>query len=341
MTEKTSNWAIIGAAGYTAGELFRLLLQHPHARVTRAVSSSSAGKRVGDVHPNLRGLCDLVLAAELADPSGLDGVFLCLPHGESMGRIPALLAAHPELRIIDLSADFRLQDASLYPLWYGREHVAPELLESFVYGLPELHRDALRGAARVANPGCFATAITLALLPLARAGHVSEAAVTAVTGSSGSGARPSQRTHHPTRAATMRAYRVLGHQHTPEILQALGDGTASLPFVPMSGPFVRGIYATCQLPLPAGLDRDGVLELYRGFYADAPFVRLLDAPPELQVVTGSNFCDLHVVAARDRVVALTAIDNLVKGAAGQAVQNLNLAMGWDEDAGLRLPGGYP
>ena len=304
MSAGTSNWAIVGAAGYTAGELCRLLLQHPHARVTRAVSSSSAGKRVGDVHPNLRGLCDLPLSGELGDPSQLDGVFLCLPHGESMGRVPALLSAGPGLRIIDLSADFRLKDASLYPRWYGREHAAPELLESFVYGLPELHRDELRGAARVANPGCFATAVTLALLPMA--GQVDQAAVTAVTGSSGSGARPSERTHHPTRAATMRAYRVLGHQHTPEILQALGD-RADLSFVPVSGPFVR----------------------------------LLDAPPDLQVVTGSNFCDLHVVVEGDRMVVVAAIDNLVKGAAGQAVQNLNLAMGWDEDAGLRLPGGYP
>jgi N-acetyl-gamma-glutamyl-phosphate reductase len=338
MSAGTSNWAIVGAAGYTAGELCRLLLQHPHARVTRAVSSSSAGKRVGDVHPNLRGLCDLPLSGELGDPSQLDGVFLCLPHGESMGRVPALLSAGPGLRIIDLSADFRLKDASLYPRWYGREHAAPELLESFVYGLPELHRDELRGAARVANPGCFATAVTLALLPMA--GQVDQAAVTAVTGSSGSGARPSERTHHPTRAATMRAYRVLGHQHTPEILQALGD-RADLSFVPVSGPFVRGIYATCLLALPAGLDRDRVVERYRAFYAAAPFVRLLDAPPDLQVVTGSNFCDLHVVVEGDRMVVVAAIDNLVKGAAGQAVQNLNLAMGWDEDAGLRLPGGYP
>jgi N-acetyl-gamma-glutamyl-phosphate reductase len=338
--ERRSPWAIVGAAGYAAGELFRLLLGHPRAQVTQAVSSSAAGRRVGDVHPNLRGLCDLELASALPDPSALDGVFHCGEQGEAMARIPRLVAERPGLRVIDLSADFRLRDPALYAAWYGKEHAAPELLPSFAYGLPELFRDEIRGATRVANPGCFATAIALALAPLARAGLEVRAAVTAVTGSSGSGTRPSERTHHPTRAATMRAYRVLRHQHTPEILQALG-GEVQLSFVPVSGPFVRGIYASCQLDLPPGWDRARLSALYREQYAGARFVRLLDGPPDLQAVAGSNFCDLHVAAHGARAVVLAAIDNLGKGAAGQAVQNLNLTMGWDEDDGLRLPGGYP
>jgi N-acetyl-gamma-glutamyl-phosphate/LysW-gamma-L-alpha-aminoadipyl-6-phosphate reductase len=335
----SSRWAIIGAAGYTAGELIRLLLHHPHARVAQALSSSAAGRRVGDVHPNLRGLCDLELSSAV-DLSQLDGVFFCGSHGEAMRRIPPLLSERPQLRVIDFSADFRLRDPALYPTWYDREHSAPELLPSFVYGLPELFRGELRGALRVANPGCFATAIALALAPLSRAGLEVQVAVTAVTGSSGSGSRPSVRTHHPTRAATMQAYQVLGHRHTPEILQAL-SGRVRLSFVPVSGPFVRGIYACCQVGLPAGWDRQRVIALYRELYADTPFVRLLDRPPDLQAVNGSNFCDLHLVVEGGRLVVLAAIDNLVKGAAGQAVQNLNLCMGWDEGAGLRHAGGYP
>ena len=340
MSSRTSSWAIVGAAGYTAAELFRLLLNHPHARVTRAVSRSSAGRRVSDVHPHLRGLCDLELSSTLGDLADLDGVFFCVPHGQAVERVAELLAKRPDIAVIDLSADFRLRDRSLYPKWYGRRHEAPELLETFVYGLPELNREALSGARRIANPGCFATAITLALAPFARVGLTGQASVTAVTGSSGSGARHSPRTHHPTRAATMRAYRVLGHQHTPEILQVLG-GKLELAFVPISGPFVRGIYATCQVELPDTWESAHVPELFDELYADAPFVRVLDAPPDLQVVTGSNFCDLHLVMAEGRIAVISAIDNLLKGAAGQAVQNMNLAMGWSEDAGLRVTGGYP
>jgi N-acetyl-gamma-glutamyl-phosphate reductase len=344
-----SSWAILGAAGYAGGELLNLMLNHRRAEVTQVVSSSAAGRVVGEVHPNLRGLCELQFAGELDLDAGehLDGIFFCGRHGDAMALIPALLERHPDLRVIDLSADFRLQDPGLYPEWYGREHAAPELLASFAYGLPELNREAIRGSGRVANPGCFATAITLALAPLSRAvSPASTVTVTAVTGSSGSGALPSARTHHPTRAATLRAYRPLAHQHTPEILQSLarlspGGAAPRIAFVPVSGPIVRGIYAVCQAALPDGWDAQRLRSIYKELYADEPFVRLTAIPADLQVVTGSNFCDLYVDAQEGLAVVIAAVDNLVKGAAGQAVQNMNLMMGWDEAEGLRLAGGYP
>lgn len=346
-----SKWAILGAAGYAGGELLTLMLNHGRAEVAQVVSSSSAGRAVGEVHPHLRGLCDLQLAGELELASGdqLDGIFFCGRHGDAMELIPSLLDQRPDLRVIDLSADFRLQDPGLYPEWYGRKHAAPELLASFAYGLPELNREAIRGSRRVANPGCFATAITLALAPLCKALSPSTTVtVTAVTGSSGSGAVPSARTHHPTRAGTLRAYRPLAHQHTPEILQSLarvtpGGAAPRLAFVPVSGPIVRGIYAVCQAALPASWDAQRLRAIYEEAYADERFVRLTAIPADLQVVTGSNFCDLFVGAdaQKGQAVVIAAIDNLVKGAAGQAVQNLNLIMGWDEAEGLRLAGGYP
>ncbi|MFA6028403.1 MAG: N-acetyl-gamma-glutamyl-phosphate reductase [Elusimicrobiota bacterium] len=336
---------IVGGAGYVGGELLRLLSGHPRAEVAAVASRSHAGKPVGAAHPHLRGLADLRFVEEL-DPAGLDCLFLAGGHGEAMGRMAQLLErAGPACRVVDLSADFRLRDATLYPAWYGREHAAPELLPSFVYGLAELNREAVRGASRVANPGCFATALALALGPLAAAGFSGRARVTAVTGSSGSGVSPSAGTHHPSREGTLRAYKPLKHQHIPEV-EAFLDGLAGKPslrlsLVPVSGPFVRGIYAVCQLDLPEGMTEADLRGLYERAYGGSPFVRLCDAPPDLKAVVGSNACDLHVCVRDGSAAVIAAIDNLVKGAAGQAVQNMNLMLGFDEALGLEQPGAYP
>ncbi|HAH05791.1 MAG TPA: N-acetyl-gamma-glutamyl-phosphate reductase [Elusimicrobia bacterium] len=342
---KRARAGVVGGAGYVGGELLRLLLSHPRAEIAAVASRSHAGKPVEAVHPHLRPLSGLNFTAEL-DPSGLDCVFLAGRHGEAMGRMAALLErAGPACKVVDLSADFRLRDASLYPAWYGREHAAPELLGSFVYGLAEYNREPLRRASRVANPGCFATALSLALGPLAAAGVAGRARVTAVTGSSGSGASPSAGTHHPSREGTLRAYKPLQHQHVPEV-EAFLDGLAGKPslrlaLVPVSGPFVRGIYAVCHVDLPPGLSEAELRGLYERAYAGARFVRLCSAPPDLKAVAGGNHCDLHVCAREGCAVVIAAIDNLVKGAAGQAVQNMNLMLGFDEGLGLDQPGAYP
>ena len=336
---------VIGGAGYVGGELLRLLSGHPAATIAAVTSRSHADRPVTDAHPHLRGLAGLRFAAELA-PAGLDCVFLAGGHGEAMGRMTSLIErAGPACRIVDLSGDFRLRDASLYPVWYGREHSAPELLGSFVYGLSELNREAIRAATRVANPGCFATALSLALGPLASAGIAGRARITAVTGSSGSGVIPGAGTHHPTREGTLRAYKPLQHQHVPEVealLDALaGKSSLRLSLVPVSGPLVRGIYAVCQVDIPEGMTEAELRDRYERAYAGAPFVRLGAAPPDLKTVVGSNHCDLHVSVRDGSAAVIAALDNLVKGAAGQAVQNMNLMLGFEEALGLDRPGAYP
>lgn len=335
---------IAGGAGYTGGELLRLLLDHPRVEVVAVSSSTYPGQPLHAAHPNLRGRPAPAFAAELSIDR-LDAVFVAGGHGEAMAQVPRWLAQRQELRVIDLSGDFRLRDAGLYPRWYGREHSAPELLPSFVYGLTEWRRAEIAQATRIANPGCFATAIELALGPLARAGVVGAARVTAVTGSSGSGAKPSATTHHPTRAANVRAYKPLQHQHTPEIDQML-DALAGAPslrvaLVPVSGPLVRGIYAVCHIDAPAGWTDTHVRELVQTAYQGCRFVHCVEEPPELAAVTGSNNAHVHVAVRNGQIAAFCAIDNLVKGASGQAVQNLNVMMGWPEQTGLDFAGQYP
>lgn len=334
-----------GGAGYTGGELLRLLSAHPRVAPTAAASRSHAGRPVTAAHPHLRALAGLSFTAEL-DPAGLDVLFLAGGHGEAMERLPGLLEKAPKgLKVVDLSADFRLKDAAQYPVWYGKAHAAPELLPGFVYGLPELDAEAVRKAERVANPGCFATAVLLALAPAAKAGWTGAARVTAVTGSSGSGATPSATTHHPGREGGMKAYKPLAHQHTPEVEAALarlaGRASLTLSLVPVSGPFVRGIYAVCHLDLPGGSGEASLKSLYSDFYAGKPFVRLVEAAPDLKAVVGSNHAEVFVTAKGGTAVVVSAIDNLVKGAAGQAVQNMNLMLGFSETDGLEAAGAYP
>ena len=337
---------IEGGAGFTGGELIRLLLGHPKVEISQVTSSTFPGRPVFMAHPNLRGRTDLSFTQKL-DYDKLDALFIAGGHGDSMREVPAILDRAPKkLKIIDLSADFRLRDPKLYPKWYTRKHAAPELLKDFEYGLVELNRDAIKGSRLIANPGCFATAAALALGPLAKAGAHGVVAVTAITGSSGSGASPSLITHHPTRHANLKAYKPFTHQHVPEveqILQALsGDKRAlTLSLIPLSGPFARGIYAVCQLELPKGWTPEQVAGLYQGAYGDSRFVRLVEEPPTLGAVVGSNHCDVFVAVKDGRIGVISAIDNLVKGASGQAVQNLNVMMGWDEAEGLAVAGHYP
>ncbi len=336
---------IEGGAGFAGGELIRLLLGHPNVEIAAATSATFPGQPVFLAHPNLRGRTNLSFTRKL-DYAKLDCVFLAGGHGDAMSNVPAILAeTGPRLRIIDLSGDFRLRNAALYPRWYTREHKAPGLLKKFAYGLVELNRAEIKKSRLVANPGCFATATALALGPLAQGGVTGTVSVTAVTGSSGSGASPSVITHHPTRHANLRAYKPFVHQHVPEVEQILdhlaGQKSMKLSLIPISGPFARGIYAVCQVDLPKGWSAEKVRALYDSAYKGSSFVRLVTEPPSLNAVNGSNHCDVFVAVQDGRIGVISAIDNLVKGASGQAVQNLNVMMGLDETAGLAFAGHYP
>lgn len=336
---------IEGAAGFTGGELIRLLLGHPKVEISQVSSSTFPGQPVFMAHPNLRGRTALSFVNKL-DYAKLDCIFLAGGHGDAMAEVPAIVGlTNGKLKIIDLSGDFRLQDAALYPKWYTRKHKAPDLLKRFAYGLVELNRAQIKKSKWIANPGCFATATALALGPLAKAGVTGVVSVTAVTGSSGSGANPSLIAHHPTRHSNMKAYKPFVHQHIPEIEQILdvlgGKKGLKVSMVPISGPFIRGIYAVCQVDAPKGFTAEKVKELYKDAYAGSSFVRMLTEPPTLNAVVGSNHCDIFATVQDGRIAVISAIDNLVKGASGQAIQNLNVMMGWDEAEGLALAGLYP
>jgi len=343
---------ILGASGYGGGELLRWLSTHPQVGSIRGTARALAGKPFWAAHPNLNGVVDGrfeedIAWAELAGEAQ-PVVFAALPHGELAQRLPGLEAAWAaagiadRVLLVDLSGDFRLKDPQVFAQAYGGAHPCPEHLARFVYGLPEWNRAALPGARRVASPGCFATALQLALMPL-RGLDVGFIAASAATGSSGSGASPSAGTHHPLRAGDFRAYKVLSHQHLPEVragMAACGI-QGRLAFVPQSAPMVRGIFASVQFALPPGLDQAGLAARAREVFQDAPLVRLVPDSPRVGAVAGSAFADLSVAARDGSGVVLAAIDNLGKGMAAQAVQNMNLALGLPETLGLRIPGRYP
>lgn len=346
--------AIIGATGYGGAELLRGLLQHPHVEVIRTTAVDNIGKRVGDVHLSLASTTDLII--EQLPPreaaAGADVVFLALPH-KTTAKV-AMELFDTGVRLVDLSGDFRLRDAQDYERWYGAKHPCPEQLEgAWVYGMPELHRERLRGATRIASPGCFATAIAFALLPTAKAGLLGGAVpVVAATGSSGSGAEPKLTTHHPLRAGNLRTYKPLEHQHVPEITQTLRDAGAAadlhLQFVPVSAPLVRGIFATSWARVPASFTDDDARAIYASCWAREPFVRVVEGRhPEVIAVAGSMFAEVGwaldptPTGGHKTLVGFAAIDNLVKGGAGQAVQAANVMMGWDEMAGLDRPAAWP
>ena len=337
--------AVFGASGYGGAELLRLLLFHPRAEVVLATANEHAGKRVVEVHRNLFGLTELAFEQAPESPEnleGLDCVFLALPHGQAMEVAPRL----PEgVKVIDLSGDFRLADAETFRAHYGREHTAMAAQREFVYGLTEVNREAIRGARRVSNPGCFATATLLALAPLVASGALAgRVVVDAKTGSSGSGAKPAANTHHPQRANSFYAYKPFAHQHVPEIEQALravGDWPHELVFMTHSLPVPRGIFASVYAEAKREMKVDDLRALFADYYAGSFFVRLVEGSPDINWVKTTNFCDLGFAARGRHLVVLSAIDNLVKGAAGQAVQNMNLMFGLDERAGLLLPGSNP
>ncbi|MHB8719060.1 MAG: N-acetyl-gamma-glutamyl-phosphate reductase [Candidatus Dormibacteria bacterium] len=340
--------AVVGASGYTGGELLRLLVGHPEVEVVAATSERLGGRWVHHTHPTLRGRSSLRFVRREQLPA-CDVVFSALPHGETEPLIDTLRATAP--LVIDLSADFRLRDPSAYQIWYGRDHTRPELLGEAVYALPELHRSELREASLVSAGGCVATAAILALAPLARAGCVDTTAITVVdakVGSSASGAQPGASSHHPHRSGAMRSFAPTGHRHTAEVAQETGLGRVALSVTSVEA--VRGVLVTAHVPLAdTAVDERALRGIFRDAYGGEPFVRLihdaggLHRHPEPKILAGTNLCDVGF--ERDphqpRAVVLAAIDNLGKGSAGQAVHALNVHAGWDECSGLEFWGLYP
>ncbi len=344
---------VIGGTGYGGAELIRLLLGHPRVELARVTSIDRVDEPLEAVHLNLTstGLTfQNIPPAEAGD--GLDVVFLGLPHKVSGTLAPDL--AKMDCKVVDLSGDFRLRDKEAYARFYGVEHPHPEELGKWTYGLPELNRDQIRESRRVASPGCFATTIELGLLPLARAGLLDGPVQTvAATGSSGSGAYAKEGTHHPLRASNLKIYKPLMHQHTPEIVQALGDAAGApldgfqLNFVPVSAPLTRGILANSFVSVPEDFTTQKAAELYGRFYEGSGFVRVLDGRhAEVVAIKGSMWVDLsftvgEAFGGRRQLVVTTALDNLVKGGAGQAVQSMNLMLGLPERTGIDAPALWP
>jgi N-acetyl-gamma-glutamyl-phosphate reductase len=331
--------AIMGASGYSALELIKLLLRHPHVEITTLTTRHAEPRAVGQVHPSLAGRLDLSLENLSAEAVAerADYVFCCLPHGASAAAAMQLLPLGK--KVIDLSADYRLSDTAEYAKWYGLEHADPENLKDAVYGLPELYRDDIRTASLIANPGCYPTSAILALAPLLEAGLISSSGIIidAKSGASGAGREPKPHLHFAECNENLTAYGVGTHRHMPEIDQILTDAagrSVEVIFTPHLVPMDRGILSTCYA-LPTGeTSTEALLSLYREFYAGEPFVRVLSGLPATKHVTGTNFCDLTARVVRGRVVVLSVIDNLIKGASGAAVQNFNLMSGILETTAL-------
>lgn len=345
--------SIAGASGYTGGELLRLLLDHPDVEIGQVTSERRAGKRVVGVHPNLRKRTALTFS-KMEELQPADVLFLGLPHGASMREINRLLTLAPV--IIDLSADFRLNDPADYPTWYGHEHTHPELLSRFIYGIPELHREEMRQASYISSAGCLATPTILGLYPLFKEGVVdpTQPVVTEVkTGSSGAGAEEGLASHHPERSGVMRSFKPTGHRHTAEVQQemrvAAGSEIGPISFSATAVEAVRGVLSTNHVFLREPLGERDLWQIYRRHYGRELFIRLVNERgglyryPEPKILSGSNYCDIGF--ERDehgqRVVVLGAVDNLMKGAAGQAVQAMNIRFGLDEEAGLGFAGLHP
>ncbi len=339
--------SLTGGSGYVGGELLRLLLGHPGVEIAQAASASRTGKFVHTAHPNLRGVTDLKFThPEALEPC--DVLFLCEPHGKAAGRIETF--ASLAKKIVDLSADFRLESPAAYEKWYGWTHPAPDWLPRFTYGLPEFFREELKGADYASGVGCNATVTNLALAPLARSGLLERAVVEVKVGSSEAGARPTEASHHPERAQAVRPFKLAGHRHQAEVRRVLGEGF-ELHFSVTSVPLVRGAAATAHCFLTEPLEEKDLWKLYRSAYGSEPFVRLVAQKtgihryPEPALLAGTNFCDVGFAAdpgsPGNRVVVTAALDNLVKGAAGSALQCMNLMTGLDEGEGLSFPGLHP
>src|SRR5256886_5817271 len=337
--------AIFGGSGYGGSELLRILLQHAHAEIQFVTANEHAGKAVSDVHKNLLGATELkfIKAPEHVEGlSDIDCAFFALPHGQAMEIVPKLPA---EVKVIDLSGDFRLDNANVFAQHYGREHTAIDAQSQFVYGLTETNREVIRSATHIANPGCFATATLLGLAPLVANNLLScRVIVDAKTGSSGSGAKAAANTHHPQRANSFYAYKPFTHQHVPEIeqeLKSIGDWTNELVFMTHSLPVARGIFASIYTETKHEVGVGDARAMFADFYRDSFFVRLVDGSPDINWVKTTNFCDIGFAARGRQLVVFTALDNLVKGAAGQAVQNMNLMLGSGDKSGWMLTGSNP
>jgi N-acetyl-gamma-glutamyl-phosphate reductase len=325
---------IIGGSGYTGGELLRLLSQHPEAKIKAVTSRSRKGQKISDTHTHLRKICDMEfedMAPE--DVASLcDIVFTAVPHGTAMQVVPALLDAG--VKVIDLSADYRLK-TDVFEKTYKIKHTDPR---DAVYGIPELHPEVAEQSF-IANPGCYPTGASLAAAPLADAGLIERVVFDSKSGISGAGAEPTEASHYPNMAENIQAYKLTTHRHRAEIVQELtrlDSGLKSISFTPHVIPSVRGILTTAHIFVKKELSGEKISEIYRDFYRDKPFIRLIKGIPMLGSVRGSNFCDIgfEIDTGSSRIVVLSAIDNLVKGASGQAIQNMNLMFGLDEKTGL-------
>jgi N-acetyl-gamma-glutamyl-phosphate reductase len=349
MAEKRYGVAIIGGSGYGAGELLRLLLAHPHLEVCCMTSRSHAGQNVASVHSHLEGLTSLTFSDQVDLPRlrrySQSAIVLAMPSGHAIPTLRALLneGLPASVTVLDLSGDLRLKDPATHTAFYPEVAFDHELHKRFFYGLPELKTASSTKPGCtptfISNPGCLATASILALAPLAEIGGKGAVVVDAKTGTSGAGRDPQSAMHHPSRCGDFTAYKVLQHRHEPEILQALGESFSqnfSFMFVPHLLPVSRGIYVTAYISLSTAADALTLSKRFDTFYAEQPFVRVRRTIPRLVDVIGTNFCDVHVAVRQSQVVVLAAIDNLGKGMAGQAIQNLNIAFGVPQDSGLRL-----
>ena len=339
--------SIVGGSGYGGGELLRILLDHPNAEVVQVTSRSHLGEYVYQTHPNLRKRTQL----KFSDPAALEPVdvlFLALPHGQAQHNIEKYASLAP--RIVDLSADFRLRDAAFYKKWYGEDHAAPAWLSKFTYGLPELHRADLATASYVSGVGCNATASNLALLPLVKADLIDLATPIIIelkVGSSEGGAEGNPGSHHPERSNVIRTFSPFGHRHTAEVMQELGVKNVSLTMTSVD--LVRGVLATAHATVKPGVATKDLWKAYRAVATENPFVRVVKEQrgiyrvPEPKILAGSNYADLgfDLDESTGHVVSMCAIDNLMKGASGSAVQCMNLMLGLDETTGMSFPGLHP
>lgn len=341
MSTKLHRVSIIGASGYTGSELARILINHPDVEIVHITSESYLDRLFSDLHPQFIGRLERPLvSAQAILPEDQEVLFLALPHGVSMSFVKQWAGA--KVKIIDLSGDFRLKTPSIYEEWYQKEHVYPEGFGKAVYGLPELHGKSIATATLVANPGCYPTASILSMAPLIDAGYADPKLVIidAKSGTTGAGVKPSETTHFSNVNENFRAYGIGTHRHTIEIEEQLGDlseeGVAQVQFTPHLLPIDRGILATAYAPLRKGINQKSLTALYSRYYQNQPFVRVRNQAPSIKEVRGSNYCDIfpYMDSRTGRAIIISVIDNLVKGAAGQAVHNMNLMLGLDQTAGL-------
>lgn len=338
---------VLGATGYTGAELIRLLVSHPGVEISWLTSEKFAGKKMWEVFPQFRKFLDLECAkiAQLGNLSKVDLAFSCLPHGTSMHFVKKLIQSGA--RVIDFSADFRIKDAATYESWYKSKHPYRDFLEEAIYGLPEIYREKIRDARLVANPGCFSTAVVLGLAPLFSKGFVKDSVIVdSKSGLTGAGRAPSLDVHYSETSESVSAYGVEGHRQKPEMeqeLSNLGGAPVDVIFIPHTVPMNRGILTTMYVKLREKKTDESILELYKRYYGENSFIRIYEKEkiPATKNVRFSNFCDLGIGFQGDTFVSITALDNLGKGAAGQAVQNMNIMLDFPEGEGLKSPGMYP